>query len=182
MGKWSSALAVAFGLILSGAGSALAKDDGLSDFVNTYQCSLSGLIGKIVANPHKSDTQDRFIILSLPGPIAAYVQCAFDTDDREGLCEASSGYFNNPWEVPHFSAAQLAALAQLRFSTDGSHGNFAQHMHFPPEGPDPNVLAGLMLHALYEGYGARKDMAIKVQAPFALNHGFLPQKHCALIS
>ena len=90
MAKWRGALAVMVSFIVSGVGSVATADGGLSDFVNTYQCSLAGLIAKIVANPHKSDTQDRFIILSLPGPIAAYVQCAFDTDDREGICEASS--------------------------------------------------------------------------------------------
>ncbi len=183
MVKWRSALAVgAFIIAALSIGSVAAADDGVSDFVNTYQCSLAGLIAKIEANPNKSDTQDRFIILSLPRPIAAYVQCAFDTGDREGICEASSGYWNNPWEKPHFSAVQLAALARLGFSTDGSHGNFQQHMHFPPTGPDPDALAGLMLRALYEGYGAHKDIPIEVKAPFALRHGFLPQKRCALIS
>jgi len=47
---------------------------------------------------------------------------------------------------------------------------------------DPNALADLMLSALYEGYGARKDMAIEVVAPFALRHGYLPRQRCALIS
>ena len=92
------------------------------------------------------------------------------------------GLFQQSLEIPHFSSAQLAALARLGFSTDGSHGNFQQRMHFPPEGPDPDALAGLMLRALYEGYGAHKDMPIEVQAPFALRHGFLPAKRCALIS
>ena len=182
MAKWRGALAVMVSFIVSGVGLVATADGGLSDFVNTYQCSLAGLIAKIVANPHKSDTQDRFIILSLPGPIAAYVQCAFDTDDREGICEASSGFWNNSWEKPHFRPAQLAALARLGFSTDGSHENFQQHMHFPPTGPDPDALAGLMLRALYEGYDAHKDMQIEVQAPFALRHGYLPRQRCALIS
>jgi hypothetical protein len=182
MAKWRRALAFAVAMIGFHADSVAASEGGLSDFVNTYQCSLAALIAKILANPNKADTQDRFIILSLPGPIAAYVQCGFDTDDREGTCEASSGHWNNPWEQPHFSPAQLAALARLGFSTDGSQENFRQHMHFPAGGPDPAALAGLMLRALYEGYGAHKDMPIEVEAPFALRHGFLPQRRCALIS
>ena len=158
-----------------------AEPDGLSGFVATYQCSLAGLIAKIAANRNMDDTQDRFIILSLPRPIAAYVQCAFDHRDREGVCEASSGYFNIVREQPHFTPDQRAALARLGFSTDGSHGNFRQPMHFPPDGPDPEALAGLMLRALYEGYGARTGMAIEVEAPFALRHGYLWQQRCVAI-
>jgi hypothetical protein len=182
MAKWHDTLAIAVTVFVSYARPVWAADDSLSDFVNTYQCSLAGLIAKIVAHPGKPDDQDRFIVLALPGPSASYVQCALDNAGREGLCEASSGWWNNPSERPHFGAAQLAALARLGFSTNGSRGNFQQHMRFPPTGPDPDGLAELMLRALYEGYDARKDMQIEVVAPFALRHGFLPQKRCALIS
>jgi len=161
--------------------SAAMADDGLDDFVATYQCSLAGLIAKIHAHSQPED-QDRFVVLALPGPTAAYVQCAFEHKDRDGLCEASSGWWNNSWEKPHFTPAQLSALAQLGFSTNGSHGNFQRYMHFPSDGPDPYTLAGLMLSALYEGYGARKDMRIEVVAPFALRHGFLPHQRCVPIS
>ncbi len=180
---WRSALAVAVAIIVFDAGSVAAADDGLSDFVGTYQCSLADLIARIEAHHNKpDDEQDRFIVLSLPGPIASYVQCAFGHRDREGLCEASSGWWNNPREKPQFGSAEIAALARLGFSTNGSHGNFQQQMHFPPGGPEPYALAGLMLSALYEGYGARKEMPIEVVAPFALRHGFLPRQRCALIS
>jgi hypothetical protein len=181
MMKWFGALAMAVAMVLSGAGSTMAADDGVSAFVATYQCSLSGLIAKILARD-KREERDRFIILSLPGPKANYVQCAFDDRDREGLCEASSGYFNNSWEKPHFTAIQLGALQKLGFSTADSHENFQKYLHFSSDGPEPGGLAELMLRALYEGYGARKEMAIDVEAPFALRHGFLPRQHCALIS
>ena len=180
--KWLGTVAVAAAFVVSHAASAAAGDDDLADFVNTYQCSLAGLIERIAVYHSKPGENGRFIVLSSPGTTASYVQCDFAADNREGLCEAASGWWNEPATKPHFSAAQLAALARLGFSTDGSHGNFAQQMHFPPTGPDPDALAGLMLRALHEGYGARKDMAIEVQAPFALRHGFLPQKRCALIS
>lgn len=161
--------------------STAAADDGLDDFVATYQCSLAGLIEKIHVHKLPED-QDRFITLSLPGPTAAYVQCAFEKNDREVLCEASSGWWNNSWERPHFSASQLAGLAHLGFSTNGSHGNFQQFMHFPSDGPDSYALARLLLSALHEGYGARKEMQIEVVAPFALRHGFLPRQRCVPIS
>lgn len=180
--SWCSVLMIAVAIAASNAGSAAAKDDGLTDFVEAYQCSLAGLIEKIEAHQSTPGGQDRFIVLALPGPTASYVQCAFDNRNREGLCEASSGWWNNPWEKPHFDAAELAALARLGFSTDGSHGNFQQQMHFPPGGPEPYALAELMLSALHEVYGARKDMPIEVVAPFALRHGFLPQQPCVPIS
>ena len=150
--------------------------------MNTYQCSLADLIGKIVAHRNKPGEKGRFIVLASAGPAANYVQCAFDDANRRGLCEAASGWWNDHATKPHFSPAQLAALARLGFSTDGSRGNFQQQMHFPPDGPEPYALAEMMLRALYEGYGARKDMQIKVVAPFALEHGYLPAKRCALIS
>jgi T3SS (YopN, CesT) and YbjN peptide-binding chaperone 3 len=183
MGKytWRVLLALVAASVVLANVSAVAADDGLDDFVATYQCSLAGLIAKIHAHGQPED-QDRFIILSLPRPIAAYVQCLFGNKDREGLCEASSGWWNNSWEKPHFTPAQLAALSQLGFSTDGSHGNFKQRMHFPADGPEPYALATLLLRALHEGYGARKEMPIKVVAPFALRHGFLPRQRCVPIS
>ena len=160
--------------------SAVAADDGLDDFVATYQCSLAGLIEKIHVHKLPED-QDRFITLSLPGPTAAYVQCAFEKKDREGLCEASSGWWNNSWERPHFSPIQLSALARLGFSTNGGHGNFQKFMHFSADGPDPYLLATLLLSALHEGYGAQKEMRIEVVAPFALRHGYLPKQRCVPI-
>ena len=181
MGKYTWYVALVAAIIVFADVSAVSADDGLDDFVATYQCSLAGLIAKIHAHKQPTD-QDRFIVLALPGSTAAYVQCAFDRHDHEGLCEASSGWWNNSWEKPHFAPAQLSALAQLGFSTNGSHGNFQRQMNFPTDGPDPYALANLMLSALYEGYGARKEMRIEVVAPFALRHGFLPQQRCVPIS
>jgi hypothetical protein len=161
--------------------SAAAADDGLDDFVATYQCSLAGLIAKIHAHHSKPGEKGRFVVLALPVQTGSYVQCAFDRLDHEGLCEASSGWWDTRYKL-HFSSAQLSALARLGFSTNGSHGNFPQQMHFPADGPDPYALANLMLSTLYEGYGAHKEMRIEVVAPFALRHGFLPQQRCVPIS
>jgi len=180
MAGWRRALAILVAILACHAASATGNDNSRENFLTAYQCSLSGLIAKILAEK-KPDEQDRFVTLSLPGPTAAYVQCAFDNDVRNGLCEASSGWWNNAWEKPHFRADQLAALSRLGFSTDGAHGNFQDKMKYPPGGPDPFTLARLMLSALYEGYGAQKFMPIEVVAPFALRHGYLPQKPCAPI-
>lgn len=181
MTKWWGISAIALVMIVSGVTSTMADTDGLSDFVETYQCSLEGLIAKILARD-KREERDRFIILSLPSHEASYVQCAFGDRDRQALCEASSGFWNNSWEKPHFIPVQLQALQKLGFSTDGTHGNFQRHMNFVSYAPEPYALAELMLSALHEGYGARKDMPIEVVAPFALRHGFLPRGRCVPIS
>ena len=179
--RWLGGMAIAAAIATFDAASAANATDDLGAFLDTYQCSLAGLITKILVH-RQSDDQDRFIVLALPGPKASYVQCAFDHKNREGLCEASSGWWNNSWEKPHFSSVELDALRQLGFSTDGSHGNFQRQMRFPPGGPDPYLVARMLLSALYESYGARKGMAIEVVAPFALRHGYLPQERCAVIS
>lgn len=183
MGKltWCLALTLAIATGFFVNSTTAAADDGLEDFVTTYQCSLALLITKIHAHRSKPREKGRFIVLTLPAPTASYVQCAFDRVDREGLCEASSGWWD-AGSKPHFSSSNLRALAGLGFSTDGSHGNFQQQMRFPPGGPEPYALARLMLSALYEGYGARKQMTIEVVAPFALRHGFLPRQRCVPIS
>jgi hypothetical protein len=183
MGKytWYVPLALVAASVVFANVSVAAADDGLDDFVATYQCSLAGLIEKIHAHHSKPSEKGRFVVLALPVQTGSYVQCAFDRRDHEGLCEASSGWWD-PRYKPHFTSAQLAALTQLGFSTKVSRGNFPQQMHFPADGPDPYALANLLLSALYEGYGARKEMRIEVVAPFALRHGFLPQQRCAPIS
>src|SRR5580704_9040450 len=167
MGKyiWRVLLALVAATIVLESVPAVAADDGLDDFVATYQCSLAGLIEKIHAHHSKPGEKGRFVVLALPVQTGSYVQCAFDRRDHEGLCEASSGWWDLRYK-PQFTSAQLAALTQLGFSTDVKKGNFPKPMNFPSEGPDAYALASLMLSALYEGYGARKEMQIEVEAPF----------------
>lgn len=182
MTKWWGILAIALAMIVSGVPSAMAEPDGLSDFVETYQCSLEGLIAKILARDKRVEHGRFIIIMGVRDPDADYVQCHFGERDREALCEASSGWWNKRGPKPQFTSAQLGALQKLGFSTDGSHGNFQSHLHFSSDGPEPDDVARLMLSALYQGYGARKDMPIEVAAPFALRHGFLPRGRCVPIS
>jgi len=181
MTKWRCILVIALAMVVSAATSTMAGTDSLSDFVETYQCSLQGLIAKILARDTRVE-HGRFVVLSLADPAANYVQCHFGERDREALCEASSGWFNRHGEKRHFTPIQLHALQKLGFSTDGSHGNFQRHIHFASYGPEPYALAGMMLSALYEGYDARKDLPIEVVAPFALRHGYLPRERCVPIS
>jgi hypothetical protein len=179
--KWLAAMAIALASVMAGITSTMADADGLSEFVETYQCSLSGLIGKIL-DRDKRQEHGRFIILGVRDSGADYVQCHFGERDREALCEASSGWWNKHGPQPQFTSIQLDALPKLGFSTDGSHGNFQDHLHFSSDGPEPDEVARLMLKAVYQGYGARNGMPIEVTAPFALRHGFLPRQRCMAIS
>jgi hypothetical protein len=60
-----------------------------STFVETYRCAVVELLMRIHADP-RQDTSSRFLILERADFPSAYVQCAFDEDDRSMLCEAAS--------------------------------------------------------------------------------------------
>jgi hypothetical protein len=111
------------------------SDDELREFLELYQDPIAGLIAQIHAYPDPDDYQDRFIILSLVEHGSSYVQFAFDTADREGLCEAASGAFAAPDERPHFESAQLQRLSQLGFSMDDAKENLRKRFRFSSE-PD----------------------------------------------
>lgn len=160
---------------------AVEADDDLSAFLSTYQCAVADMILRIHAHPHPKDYQDRFIILSQMTNRSDYVQCAFDHEDRQALCEAASGFYAARGEAPHLEPGARQVLARLGFSTDGSHGNFQQQLHFQ-SGADPDAIARLMLTALYGGYGARKGDAIEVVAPYVTRHGVLPKNNCVPVS
>jgi hypothetical protein len=112
--------------------------------------------------------QDRFLIIDFASRPQDYVQCVFDSRTRM-LCEASSGFCLNEPSEPrtyHLPAAAIAALGRLGFSTDDSAGNF-QIWFNVTDPPDFNAVADFLLKALHDGYGARADMKLDFNAPFA---------------
>ena len=121
MGKyiWRVSLALVAVTIIGGDVSAVAVDDGLDDFVATYQCSLAGLITKIHAHRSKPGEKGRFVVLALPVQTGSYVQCAFDRRDHEGLCEASSGWWGYPRYKPHFAPTQARGAGATRLLDQG---------------------------------------------------------------
>ena len=54
----------------------------------------------------------------------------------------------------------------MGFDTDNSKGNFKIDLPVA-DPPDFNAAADFILRALHDGYGARGDMALKFNAPFA---------------
>ncbi len=176
-----TAVAVAL-MLFSEALAREAPDTGLSDFLETYQCPVARLIGRIHSLPEKKYPDDRYIILAPVGAGSSYVQCLMgDHDDSQALCEVASGWWAKG-DAPHFVPGALDAIARLGFSTNGSHGNYQQHLHFA-SGPNPDTLARLMLTALHDAYGADKSMSIEVQAPYLLRgSGVLRKNRCIPIS
>jgi hypothetical protein len=133
-----------------------------------YRCPVVDRLQRIYEAAGPADDQDRFLIIDFPDRPQDYVQCVFDSRTRM-LCEASSGFFYDPPDRPRtyrLPADAIAALGRLGFSTDDSAGNF-QIWFDVADPPDFNAIADFMLKALHDGYGARADMKLDFNAPFA---------------
>jgi hypothetical protein len=133
-----------------------------------YRCDVVKRLEQIYVTGDPASDRDRFIAVTVPAHPHGYVQCIFH-DNQTGLyCEASSGFYYAKAGEPRFrqSAATIAALARMGFDTDDSSGNF--NIDLPiADTPDFNAAADFILHALHDGYGARGDMALQFNAPFA---------------
>lgn len=133
-----------------------------------YRCDVVKRLEQIYVTGDPASDRDRFIAVTVPSHPHGYVQCIFH-DKQTGLyCEASSGFYYAKASEPRFhqSPATIAALAQMGFDTDDSKGNFKIDLPVA-DPPDFNAAADFILRALHDGYGARGDMALKFNAPFA---------------
>jgi hypothetical protein len=148
---------------------AAAQDaDTFRELLIQYRCPVVDRLERIYEAGSPSDAQDRFLIIDFTSHPQDYVQCVFDTRTKM-LCEASSGYYYNAPDQPRayrLPAQSVAALGRLGFSTDDSAGNFRIDFDVS-DPPDFNALADFMLKALHDGYGARADMKLRFNAPFA---------------
>lgn len=138
------------------------------DLLVQYRCPVVDRLQRIYeANGPVAD-QDRFLIIDFPNRPQDYVQCVFDSRTKI-LCEASSGFFFDAPDKPRtyrLPAAAIAALGHLGFSTDDAAGNFRIWFDVA-DPPNFNAIADFMLKALHDGYGARADMKLHFNAPFA---------------
>jgi hypothetical protein len=138
------------------------------DLLVQYRCPVVDRLQRIYEADGPADDQDRFLIVDFPNRPQDYVQCVFDSRSKM-LCEASSGFFYDAPDKPRtyrLPAAAIAALGRLGFSTDDSAGNFRIWFDVANP-PDFNAIADFMLKALHDGYGARADMKLRFNAPFA---------------
>jgi hypothetical protein len=133
-----------------------------------YRCDVVKRLEQIYVTGDPTSDRDRFIAVTVPGHPHGYVQCMFHDNQTALYCEASSGFYYAKDGQPRFrqSSATIAALAQMGFDTDDSNGNF--NIDLPiADTPDFNAAADFILRALHDGYGARGDMMLRINAPFA---------------
>jgi hypothetical protein len=164
---WRRALlAVVFGVpILAAAQPA----DTFHDLLVQYRCPVVDRLEQVYAAGDPASSRHRFLAITVPHAMQAYVQCTFHDNNTKLYCEAASGfYYDGPGEPRtfHHPARVIAALGRLGFSTDDSAGNFNADLDVA-DPPNFNTLADFMLKALHDAYGARADMKLEFNAPFA---------------
>jgi type III secretion system-like peptide-binding chaperone len=156
-----------FLLVAMSAGQAAA--DSFRDLLINYRCEVVNRLEQIYRTGDPSSDRRRFLSISVPGHPQGYVQCIFHDNQTALYCEAASGYWFDKKGEPrtfHQPAATVAALARMGFDTDDTQGNFKIDLPLA-ETPDFNAAADFMLRALHDGYGARADMRLRFNAPFA---------------
>jgi hypothetical protein len=158
-------------LIFSLFSSPTAAADSFRDLLVSYRCEVVKRLERIYRTGDLSSDRDRFIAVTVPSHPHGYGQCIFH-DNATGLyCEAASGYWYGKADAPRTfrqPAATVAALERLGFDTDDSQGNFKVDRTLS-DPPDFNAAADFILRALHDGYGARGEMTLKFNAPFAPN-------------
>jgi hypothetical protein len=143
--------------------------DTFHDLLVQYRCPVVDRLEQVYAAGDPASSRHRFLAITVPHAMQAYVQCIFHDNNTKLYCEAASGfYYDGPGEPRtfHHPAAAIAALGRLGFSTDDSAGNFNVDLDVA-DPPNFNTLADFMLKALHDGYGARADMELQFNAPFA---------------
>jgi len=152
---------------------AASRADAMSfrELLIRYRCAVVDRLERIYetySTGDPSDVQDTFLIIYSSDRPHDYVQCVFDAPTKM-YCEAASGFYD---DVPpaarsrHLPPASIAALGRLGFSTDDSAGNFAVSFDVA-DPPDLNRIADFMLKAMHDGFGARADMTLEFNAPYA---------------
>lgn len=134
-----------------------------------YRCPVVDRLEQIYGKGDPTSSHDRFLAITVPHAMQAYVQCIFHDNNTKLYCEAASGYYYDGEGAPrtfHHPAEVIEALASLGFSTDDSAGNFNIDLDVP-DPPDFNPLADFMLKALHDAYGARASMRLEFNAPLA---------------
>jgi hypothetical protein len=140
----------------------------LETFLNQYRCSVVDRLERIYAKGDPVTHPDKYLIVHIPPRQEHYVQCIFYAPGKV-YCEAASGFFFEPSGQPrtmYLPPDAIGALGRLGFSTDDSNGNFKIEFDVA-DPPNFNVIADLMLKALYDGFGARADTELACEAPYA---------------
>ena len=154
--------------------------DPLKIFVERYRCETVVRLEQIRAAKAK---KNRYITLSLRASEAYYVQCIYDDDGTEMLCEAASGaYGEKSGATERITVPQkrITALEALGFKTDEPEKNFSQVAGVKSEN-GLVAIAELMLTALFHGYSANADSKVTYRAPYGPG-GEAVRKRCIPIT
>ena len=165
MAKWMRMAGVAVLALVEPVSAA----DSLRDLQAAYRCEVVRRLEQIHASGDPASDRNRYLAITLPAKTHAYVQCLFQDDRRRVHCEASSGFWLAKKGQPrtfYLPRRAVAALAKLGFDTDDSAGNFRIDRAIDKPA-NFGALADLMLRALHDGYGARSNMKVQFNAPFA---------------
>jgi hypothetical protein len=143
--------------------------DSFRELLIQYRCPVVDRLEQIYNKGDPTSSRGRFLAITVPYAMQAYVQCIFHDNNAKLYCEAASGfYYDGPGKPRtfHHPASVVAALGHLGFSTDDSAGNFNIDLDVA-DPPNFNVLADFMLRALHDAYGARADTQLQFNAPLA---------------
>ncbi len=150
-------------------GAAAQQPDTFHDLLVEYRCPVVDRLEQVYTAGDPASSRHRFLAIEVPHATQAYVQCMFHDNNTKLYCEAASGFYYDAPGAPrtfHHPGRAIAALGRLGFSTDDSAGNFNIDLDVS-DPPNFNPLADFMLKALHDAYGARADMKLQFNAPFA---------------
>src|SRR5579872_933081 len=115
--------------------SAAAQEaDTFHDLLVEYRCPAVDRLEQVYAAGDPASSRHRFLAITVPDAVQAYVQCIFHETNTKLYCEAASGYYYDAPGAPrtfHHPARVIAALGRLGFSTDDSAGNFNVDLDVP---------------------------------------------------
>jgi hypothetical protein len=144
--------------ILGGHGAAGFTDRATSRCaLHEWRCPVAAYLDGITRS--SKELKSRYLILWAKKHPEFYVQCHFFDDDRQVHCEAASGFYY-PKIAGFATAEQLEALARIGFSTDATHGNFAQERPFRVD-----EVATLLIETLARVFAFNIGDALEYNAP-----------------
>ena len=164
MAQWSRWIAAVLAFIEPASAA-----DSFADLQAAYRCDVVRRLEQIYAAGDPRDALNRYLAISIPHRAQAHVQCIFYDTRSRVLCEAASGFWatkKGQKRTSYLPARTVRALADLGFDPDDSAGNFKRDRAVDAAA-DFRPLADVMLRALHDGYGARRDTKLKFDAPFA---------------
>ena len=145
------------------------KETSLEDFIVTYRCMVIEHLKAIREHGSRATPENRYVILALQNSPQRFVQCIYHEYDSKLLCEASSGRFGPRAGQHHnltLSQHAIERLHALGFEDPPGDdvANFAQEIALG-DPPDLESVSRILLSAMYETYGARNGMIMKLTTP-----------------